>query len=113
MYFVFIALPLLWLVICYISHNAGNMIFAIPGIIVTHAYLPVYSPLLITGGRKERFWSSVAIALADTLMITALVPAFAILTIFLKPIMPALTVSGEIIHFTALDIRLFSFVHRY
>lgn len=102
---LFIVIPV-WLALGYLP-GSGNIIFVMPGIMLIHAYLPIYSSLLITGGRRERFWSALSVALADTLLITVLVLVFAALTIYLKPIMPALTVRGYTAHFTALDIRLF------
>ncbi|MCE5339844.1 MAG: hypothetical protein LLF92_01775 [Planctomycetaceae bacterium] len=97
----------IWLGICYMSRGIGNILFVIPGIIMIQAYLPIHSPMLINGGRRERFWALFVVIVADTILIMLLTSGLALLTKLIAPIMPALTVSNEVVRFNPLDIRLF------
>jgi hypothetical protein len=95
------------LVLGYVSHSAVNVIFVVPGMMMIQAYLPIHSPMLIAGGRRERFWASFATIVADTILIMLLTSSLALLTKLIAPIMPVLTVSNEAVRFNPLDIRLF------
>ncbi|MGB8226009.1 MAG: hypothetical protein WCE45_03945 [Sedimentisphaerales bacterium] len=83
-----------------------NIIFILPVFLVLQANLHVHSPLLISGGRRERFWIALALGTAVTLFITVFVTLAALITLWLEPIMPVLTLNGRHFYFKAIDINL-------
>lgn len=103
--FLIMALPLL----CFFGYmsGGGNIIFFIPGMMVVQLSLHVRSNLLISGGRRERFWSALTLAATTAILITFLVTFFAALTMPLKLILPELTIKGYTVAFNALNINLF------
>ncbi|MEN6384242.1 MAG: hypothetical protein ABFD79_03495 [Phycisphaerales bacterium] len=84
-----------------------NVIFVIPSLMMIQAYMPIHSPMLIAGGRKERFWASFATIVADTIFVLLVTSSFALLSILITPIMPAITISDRELQFTPLDTRFF------
>ena len=95
-------------VICFLGYmDAGNFLFLMPGIMVTNVNLGTRSSLLISGGRKERFYSTLTLAVAIALSITAIVTLIAAATFPLNAIMPDLTIKGELIPFHTMEPMLF------
>ena len=76
-----------------------------PGIMVAHMSLWVYSSSLICGGRQQRFWSALTLAVTTGTLITIVVMLFAMLTQILEGIMPQLTVRGREFVFDALNME--------
>jgi hypothetical protein len=103
--FIVVILP----IICFLGYMspAANMLFIMPGLMVIHISLGVRSSLLISGGRKERFWSAMILALVTAMSITALITLIAALTLPLQAIMPELTIKGQSVIFKAMELRLF------
>jgi hypothetical protein len=97
---------LMLLFLGYISRGC-NIIFILPIFMVLQASLHVHSHLLISGGRRERFWTALALGTAATLLITAFLMLAALITLWLEPIMPVLTLNGRHLNFKVLDINLF------
>lgn len=95
-------------VICFLGYMAaGNFLFLMPGIMVVNINLGTRSNLLISGGRKERFYSTLTLAVAIALSVTAMVTLIAAATFPLNAIMPDLTIKGVPITFNTMDLRLF------
>ena len=95
-------------VICFLGYiDAGNFLFLMPGLMVANINLGTRSSLLISGGRKERFFSTLTLAAAIALSVTAMVTLIAAATFPLNAIMPDLTIKGESIAFHTMDLRLF------
>jgi len=102
---VLIGILLMLLFLGYISVG-GNIIFILPVFTILQASLHVHSPLLISGGRRERFWTALALGTAATLLITAFLILMVLVTLCLEQIMPALTLNGRNFNFKAFDISL-------
>jgi hypothetical protein len=98
-------LPLLVIFICYMGAG-GALIYVMPGLMVVHMSLHIQSPLLISGGRRERFYTALALAVTiNTLALVVLLLATAISQL-LAPIMPPLTLTGPSRPFTPLNVKL-------
>lgn len=106
MRFLILIVPMLCFV-CYMPGRGKNIIFFMPGIIVALMSLNVHSSLLISGGRRERFWSALTLAVTTSILITFLVTFLAALTMPLELILPELTIKGVTFVFHALSIKLF------
>jgi len=104
--FFIVILPMLCF-LCYMPGVGKNIIFLMPGIMVAMMSLNVHSSLLISGGRRERFWSALTLAVTTSILITLLVTFLAALTIPLELILPELTIKGVTFVFHALNIKLF------
>jgi hypothetical protein len=100
-----ISILLMLLFLGYMSRG-GNIIFILPVFMALHASLHVHSPLLISGGRRERFWTALTLGTAATLLVTAFLILLVFITLWLESIVPALTVNGRSLNFKALDIKL-------
>ncbi len=100
-----IILPML----CYLCYTGpgGHMIFFMPGIMVVSMNLHVQSSLLLSGGRRERFWSALTLAVVTTILITVFVTFLAALTTLFEPILPVFTIKNHTFVFHALNIKLF------
>ena len=100
-----IMLPLL----CFLGYigPAANFIFLMPGLMVANMSLHVRSTLLVSGGRRERFWSALSVAVVTTLLVTVIVTLMAALTLALQAIMPELTIKGQSAVYTAMEMKLF------
>ena len=84
----------------------SNILFFMAGVLGTHMRLPIYSCMMISGGRNERFITSIALAVTFTLLITAALTAIAFLSVALAPIMPAFTFRGVELIFHVTSLRL-------
>lgn len=93
--------------LCYMPGPGMNMIFFIPGVMVAFMSLNIYSSLLISGSRRERFWSALTLAAATAILITLLVTLLAALSILLGLILPELTIKGYTLVFHPLTMTLF------
>jgi len=100
-------LPILCL-LCYIPPiGAGkNIMFLIPGVMFVYMSLPVYSSLSVSGGRRQRFWSAMTLAVTSGIFVTVAVASLAMVTHPLETIMPQLTISGYECTFNAIDLNL-------
>lgn len=95
-------------VICFLGYmDAGNFFFLMPGLMVANINLQTRSSLLISGGRKERFYSTLTLAVTIAMSITAMVTLIAAATFPLKVIMPDLTIKGVSVIFQTMDPGLF------
>ena len=103
--------PLFFLVplICFLGYMGpgANIIFFMPAIMVMHIRLPVHSPLLIFGGRRERFWSALILAISITVLITTFATLAALISFPLASFMPDLTIKGQTLVFQQIKPNLF------
>ncbi len=104
MRFLILMLPILCF-LCYIPVASKNIIFIIPGIMVIHMPLGVYSSALICGGRRQRFWAALTLAVTTGILVTITVMLLAIATHPLESVMPQLTVKGHELTFIAINIK--------
>ena len=81
-----------------------HFIFFMPGIIVTSMSLNVRSSLLISGSRRERFWSALTLAATTAMLITIAAVLFAMATHLLERIMPQLSVKGHELTFSSMNM---------
>jgi hypothetical protein len=95
--------------VCFCGYmGAGvNILFIMAGLMVLWMRLGVHSNLLIAGGRRERFWSALVLALATALYVTGMVTLLAGVSVLLGPVMPELTVRGHGVVYRAMDMRYF------
>ncbi len=89
----------------YMPREGENIIFIMPGLMAARMSLRVYSNLLICSGRRQRFWSSMTLAVATGIFITVVVTLLAMATQLLEMVMPKLTVRGHEFAFNALDMK--------
>jgi hypothetical protein len=85
----------------------GNILFIMPGLMVAQTRLPVYSSMLISGGRNERYRCAMTLAITTVVLITILVTIIAALSLPLATIMPDITLRGRTLTFHAMNIELF------
>jgi len=104
MRFLILILPILCF-LCYMPAGGKNIILMMPGLMVIYMSLWVHSSLSITAGRRQRFWSALALAATVTILITLAVTLLAIITQLLEMVMPPLTVKGHEFTFSALNIN--------
>ncbi len=95
-------------VLCFLGYMGpgANMLFFMPGFMVIHMKLGVHSTLLTSGGRRERFWTGVSVAVVTTLITTVIVALMAGVTVALQAVMPELTIKGETFAYHAMEIKL-------
>jgi len=104
LWILIIILPILCF-FCYIPGEGVNIIFIIPGIMVLYMSLWVYSSLLTAGGRKQRFWSALTLAVVTGIFICVALVLLTLATHLLEGIMPPLIVKGHEFTFNALNIN--------
>jgi len=92
--------------LCYIPGDGKNFMFFMPGMMVVLMNLWVYSSLSVSGGRRQRFWSALTLAVTTGIFITVVVVLLAMSTQLLARIMPQLTVGGQEFTFNALNMNL-------
>ena len=63
--------------------------------------------MLVAGGRKERFWSGLVLAVLTCVFVTGSVTLLAVLSVLLEPVMPGLMIRGHEVAYRALDVRWF------
>lgn len=82
-----IMMPLLVCFMCYIGFG-GVFIYIFPGLMVIHMSLHVQSPLLISGGRRERFYTALVSAVTVSVLIFFVLLLVAPISVLLAPTMP-------------------------
>jgi hypothetical protein len=97
------------LTLCFIGYLGPfrNIMFFVLAIIAANMDLNVYSTLLTSGGRRERFWSALTLAAVTALISVLAMVLITILTMLLETLLPELMIKGETYIFHALDIKLF------
>lgn len=84
--------------LCFLSYMPGkihNIIFFLPGAMILNMDLWVHSSLSIAGGRRERFWSALTLALLTGVVATAGLMVFVFVSFLLENIMPQLRIIGQ------------------
>jgi len=102
---VFVALP----VVCFLGYmgpGAVVVFYIVPVSMVAYVRLPVYSSMLVWGGRNERFFTVMILAATTSVLITALVTIIAAFSLPLAAIMPDITLRGGTFTFHAIYIKL-------
>jgi len=103
----FVALLLVCL-FCYMDLMAVTFaLFFMPAFMVAHLRLPVYSSMLVVGGRNERFFTVLTLVATSAVLITAVATAIAVLTMPLPAIMPDITLRGTTFTFHAAYLQPF------
>lgn len=95
--------------VLYLSYSrpgATNILFVMAGVMVMHVRLSLYSCMMISGGRSERFFTAIVLAGTTTLLVTAALTAVSALSVALAPIMPDLTFRGVGLTFHVTSLRL-------
>jgi len=82
-------------------------LFFMPAFMVAHLRLPVYSSMLVVGGRNERFFTVLTLVATSAVLITAVATAIAALTMPLPAIMPDITLRGTTFKFHAAYLQPF------
>lgn len=102
---VFLALVL----VCFMGYMGPgiNMLFIMPGLMIAQMRLPVYSSMLISGGRNERYRCAMTQVITTAVLITILVTIVAALSVPLATVMPDITLRGSTFTFHAMIIELF------
>jgi hypothetical protein len=93
---------------CYMDPMAVTFaLFFMPAFMVAHIRLPVYSSMLVVGGRNERFFTVLTLVATSAVLITAVATAIAALTMPLPAIMPDITLRGTTFTFHAAYLQPF------
>ncbi len=103
---VFIVLLILCF-FCYRGPAATFMLFFMPGFMIMHMRTPIYSSIPVSGGRNERFYTTMTLVATTAVLITALATIIAALTVALTAIMPDITLRGSTFTFHPAIITLF------
>ena len=104
MKFLIFILPALCF-LCYIPVGVKNAIFFLPVMMFAAINLWVYSSLSVSGGRRQRFWSALTLAVTTGIFVTVAAVLLAMSTQLLARIMPQLTVRGQEYTFEALNLN--------
>jgi hypothetical protein len=75
------------------------------GIAMTYMPLPVYSCMTTAGGRRERFFTSIVLAVTIALFITAGLMVVTVLSVAVAPFMPDFTLRGMKLTFHATSLK--------
>ena len=101
---------LVWLAIMiwlsYIGPRGIDLLFFMGAASAVHKRLPLYSGMIIPGGRKERFAAAIVLAGTIAALVTAVLALMATISMGLAPIMPEITLRGEELPFHAMSLRL-------
>jgi hypothetical protein len=89
------------------SSSASFMLFIMPCIMAVFIQLPFYSNMLIAGGRKERFYSTMAVIVAVILIVTAVFVTLTALAQPLEKVLPEITLHGRQLSFKVPYMKLF------
>lgn len=102
---VFLALVL----VCFLGYMGPgrNIFFIMPGFMFAQMRLPVYSSMLISGGRNERYRGAMTLVITTAVLVTVLATIVAALSLPLAAIMPDITLRGSTFTFRAMNIELF------
>jgi len=90
----------------YIGHGAWLAILIAPAALFIRMRPPVYSTMLISGGRHERFAVTLVLVAVIAVAAAAMVGLAAALSIPLAKVMPAVTLRGMVFGFQPIDARL-------
>jgi len=107
---VFWALIAACLLVCFLSYMgpAGSpILFIMPGFMVAQMRLPVHASMLISGGRRERFITTITLVATTAVLATILVTILAAFSLPLAAIVPEFTLRGATFTFYAMNTRLF------
>jgi hypothetical protein len=91
----------------YMGPMAAIIFYFLPAFMVGQIRLPVYSSMLISGGRKERFLTAMTLVATIAVLITALVTTIAALSVPLATTMPDITLHGKTFTFHAMSLQPF------
>ncbi len=102
---VFLALVL----VCFLGYMGPgrNILFIMPGMMIAQMRLPVYSSMLISGGRNERYRCAMTLVITTAVLVTILATIVATLSQPLAAVMPDITLRGRTFAFHAMNIELF------
>ncbi len=82
----------------------SNILLFMPCIMVVHMGSPVRSNMLICGGRRERFWSAIVLAISAAVLVTTLTTVCGLLSLLWEPVMPDLPIKGMTFEYRAIDV---------
>ena len=105
----FSGLLLALVLVCFLGYMSpgANILFIMPVLMIAQMPLPVYSSMLISGGRNERYCCAMTQVITTAVLITALVTIVAALSLPLAAVMPDITLRGSTFTFHAMNIELF------
>jgi hypothetical protein len=100
---------LAFVMVCFLGYMGPGkkILFIMPGMMVAQMRLPVYSSMLISGGRNERYRCAITLVITAAVLITVMVTITAATSLPLATIMPDITLQGRTFTFHAMDIELF------
>ena len=106
---VFSALFMAVVIVCFLGYMGPgkNILFIMPVLMVAQMRLPVYSSMLISGGRNERYRCAITLVITVAVLITVIVTIIAAPSLPLATIMPDITLRGRTLTFHAMNIELF------
>lgn len=101
----FLFLILFILVFCYFSYYSWWMFFMIPLMMAMSFWMPVYSNILISDGRKERFYSTLVLNAAITFLLIMIMLAAIISSKVAGLFLPDLELPGKTLVFNTMSFK--------
>ena len=103
-----VILPILLLVGGYLGRSGSSVLdiifIVMPLLVVTIGVnLNAYPTVLVPGGRRERAWGAVASGVTITVAAVVVVSVFAVVSMWLETILPAITVKGYDFEYAAMS----------
>ena len=97
--------PLVICFLCYIGPASG-ILYVMPAFMAIQMSLHVRSPLLISGGRKERFYSALVLAMTVSVLVILTVLSIVVFSKLIAPVMPSIMFKGREMVFTQLNVKM-------
>jgi len=93
------------IVLGWIDLYFANLLFLCLGFAAFMVRLPVRSSMLVSGGRKERYYGAVGCAVATAILVSGMAITIVVLSEVLSQVVPDIRWKSEVIAFDAVDIR--------
>lgn len=103
---LFLSALVLTVMFGYISQAAVFTLIMVPAIFALYRQPPLYSTMLISGGRRQRFTTTLGLTVTDATLLCIGVLVISGLSILAARFMPTFTVEGKTISFLPIDPRV-------
>ncbi|MFC1764605.1 hypothetical protein ACFL6U_21370 [Planctomycetota bacterium] len=85
--------------------EGAHMVYLLPVLVVNNMSLGLHTSRLVSGGRRERFYTGLAVSIAITLLVMVGLSSVALISWLLGPIMPDIPYRGEIVSYYPLAMK--------
>ena len=84
---------------------AANAVYIVSCLLSMHLLTPIFSSMLLTAGRRERFWSALTIAACNGLIVLGTSLLMYLLLLGMGTLAPPLSLGGEVYRFEPADLK--------